>query len=435
MRRKICLLLIFVLTAGLCGCGAKAESAEIIVDESIEASETALVLSASDNTVIEGSCDPGSLIHLTAESENVRNYDLMTKHGSEPWKIEKRNISGDIIIKAPSDPCFYSVRLCPKGKDSQNNMRSFLITVKKQTGKKLEDNGSRLSAHYLCLGDNEITAAPSFKGGTPPYKYTYKLVNASEKAQDLLDMTSEDISRLTFSTTPGRYELSITASDSDGNKAEKRIVLVSDYHMPMKNIYQYTEPALPTGCEATALASCLNYYGCKVTKNEIADKYIKKVPFTFKDGEFIGGDPEVEFAGDPNSENAYGCFSGCIIDAANSYFESTGADFVAKRVRFDNLEQMHKLMEKGQPVLIWSTMFLWESVVTDSWKTKDGKQIDWLCNEHCFVLTGMSPSLDQVYVSDPMTDSDKPLYYDAKKFMHYYKKLGSHAVVIEPILR
>ncbi len=390
----------------------------------------ALTLISDKNSTAQGKCPVGQYIKLTAKGgAEDQTYSLMTKSGDESWITEQRDISGSVTIQAPSEPCFFQARLVPLD-DNSSDIRSFLITVYNKTNEKFEDSGSKLSTRYVCYGENTITAIPSFKGGTQPYQYSYKLVDASYKETDLLGFTSEDHSELKFHTDMGRYEIKITAKDADGNMAFAKTVFTSNDVLPMKNIYQYSEPELPTGCEATALTSCLNFFGFDVTKNDIADKYIKKVKFTEKNGEIIGGDPAVEFAGDPNSENSYGCFSQCIADAANKYFESIGSESYAETIDLKSPEEMYEYLERGQPVIIWSTMFMWETYETDSWKTKGGKKISWLCNEHCYVMTGMNTKRTKVGVADPMTDTDMLTFYDAEDFLRHYRELGSHAVII-----
>lgn len=439
--KKNKVILVLICTAAVlltvCGCkGNAVQETEAYAVDSVKLEEEiipAITLESDSNEVKNGKCSPGDYICLVSKDKTDMTYSLMTKKDGEDWKVEKRNVGSEITVKVPEEPCFFSARLVPYDKKNKDSaaIRSFYITVCEKTGQKLSDNGSKLSTPHVCCGDNEIMAYPSFSGGTPPYKYSYTLIDASLREKELCGYCEEHESLLSFSTVPGRYEVCITAKDCEGRQAQARVSFSANQTIPMENIYQYSDPALPTGCEATALASCLNYYGYKVTKNDIADKYIKKVLFTEKNGELIGADPENEFAGDPNSENAYGCFSGCIVDAANKYFRQIGSPSSARSVKLDTPEQMYKLLESGKPVLIWSTMFMWETVQTDSWKTADGKVINWLCNEHCYVLTGMSTDRSRVYVADPMTDTNELLDYDSEEFLRHYRELGSHAVVID----
>lgn len=63
--------------------------------------------------------------------------------------------------------------------------------------------------------------------------------------------------------------------------------------LPVENILQ--NPELPTGCESVALTMVLNYYGQKLSKTEIADKYLKKDPENFVT--LFKGDPH-DISGD-----------------------------------------------------------------------------------------------------------------------------------------
>ncbi|MED3561843.1 C39 family peptidase, partial [Bacillus xiapuensis] len=60
-------------------------------------------------------------------------------------------------------------------------------------------------------------------------------------------------------------------------------------------INQMDEPHLKNGCEVTSLAMLLNYYGKKVTKNELADM-IKKEPLNYPHNK--KGNPNLGFVWD-----------------------------------------------------------------------------------------------------------------------------------------
>ena len=437
IRRIILFMLAAVMMLSLTGCWGneeitvvKQQSFYSDIDEADPPIKPAVSLSSSGNQAVEGRCAPDSYIRLSVTSEKQVSYTVRTKEGSGKWRDEKCNVRNNVLFKVPSEPCYFYIVFVPEGKSELSLQRYFRITVFRETGESMADDGSWLSASNVCIGDDKLTVYPRFKGGTPPYRYSYKLTKNKKEISELITDTEDERSSIDLTTERGCYDIIVTAKDQNDKTAKTELTFTSRRTLPLKSIYQYTEPALPTGCEATALTACINYYGFDVTKNEIADKYIDKVNFTFKNGEMIGADPEVDFAGDPNSENAYGCFSGCIIKAANKYFKSVGADYEAIRIKAKNPQELFDYLEKGQPLLVWSTMFMWDSAITDSWKTKDGKEINWKCNEHCYVLIGMSADKSEVFVADPMMETDERTIYKTKDFMKHYKELGSHAVAI-----
>ena len=212
--------------------------------------------------------------------------------------------------------------------------------------------------------------------------------------------------------------------------------------LSVQSVCQYSKPSLPTGCECTALTSALRYFGFDVTKNEIADKYLEKIPFTEKKTKdkskdinaevtLIGADPEEAFPGDPNDENSYGCFSKPIAAAANRFLASQRSELKAKAVDGKKLSYWYKYVNNGTPIVIWATDNLKAPKKTDSWETKDGKTITWLTNEHCYLLVGFDTEKGIVYCCDPLSRKVVPTQYDAKKFEKRYKEIGMHAVLIE----
>ena len=103
------------------------------------------------------------------------------------------------------------------------------------------------------------------------------------------------------------------AADSDGKKM-----------IEVENIMQY--PELPTGCESVSLTILLNHLGYQVDKMTIVRKYLPKMDFYWYGGVYYGADFRTTFAGNPESEYAYGCYAPCITTTANNYFESIGSE-------------------------------------------------------------------------------------------------------------
>lgn len=65
-------------------------------------------------------------------------------------------------------------------------------------------------------------------------------------------------------------------------------------------------PELPTGCEITALAMVLQYFGYEVDKTALAAEYLPVVAYPDfyygGDGNLYGPDMRENFVGDPFSE-------------------------------------------------------------------------------------------------------------------------------------
>ena len=206
--------------------------------------------------------------------------------------------------------------------------------------------------------------------------------------------------------------------NQDGNK---KLIYVS-------NIMQY--PELPTGCESVALTTLLNHLGYKADKLTIARNYLPKLDFYWYDGILYGADFRTTFAGNPESENAYGCYAQCITTTANNYLNDNGFGGKAYNITgtdFDSL--FYDYIDKDIPVLIWITSSnLHETMLTSVWTTPDGERVQWKAYEHCVVLTGYDLDNQLIYVSDPLVGNTS---YDYSKIKQRYIDMGQQAVYIQ----
>ena len=85
---------------------------------------------------------------------------------------------------------------------------------------------------------------------------------------------------------------------------ENLIISQAKKTIEVDNIMQY--PELPTGCETVALTILLNHLGFPADKVDIARNYLPKLDFYWENGILYGADYKTTFAGDPESEYAYG---------------------------------------------------------------------------------------------------------------------------------
>lgn len=197
----------------------------------------------------------------------------------------------------------------------------------------------------------------------------------------------------------------------------------------VQNIMQY--PELPTGCESVSLTILLNHLGYKTDKMTIVREYLPKLDFYWINGVWYGADFHTTFAGNPESEYAYGCYAPCIKITADSYFKRNGIDNTANDITgtsFANL--LIKYIDNDIPVLIWITSSnLHEPYFTDTWTTPKGEKVTWLAYEHCVVLTGYDLEKQLVYVSDPLVGNTS---YNLPTLRERYNQLGKQAVYIQP---
>lgn len=175
-------------------------------------------------------------------------------------------------------------------------------------------------------------------------------------------------------------------SKGDGQEAEE----LDEYGLPNEfclNVDWIDQnPELPTGCEAVALTTVLNYLGYNVDKETIADDFLPK-------GNVGKVDPNFYFAGDPHSASGYGCFAPAIVDTAEAYFESIDSESYALDISGMDIQDIitEYLYRYKQPVVIWASRDMLPLISKVKWVV-DGEEIVWRENNHCMVLAGWNES-------------------------------------------
>lgn len=201
---------------------------------------------------------------------------------------------------------------------------------------------------------------------------------------------------------------------SDSLTSEYRKNRISDY------VELYQNPELPTGCEATALTSVLNYYGYNVSHKTIAYDYMER-------GEIGVTNPWNAFVGDPSDPDAEGCFAPVVVKTANSYLLSIGSPKRAFDYSNVPMSDLYDKIDEGKPVIIWATINMLNTFIENTWVI-DGEVINFPGQEHCMVLTGYDYETNRVYVMDPLNGN---VSYDMNIFTDRHSQLYDMAVVIE----
>lgn len=151
-------------------------------------------------------------------------------------------------------------------------------------------------------------------------------------------------------------------------------------------------PDYPNGCEVTSLSMLLNYYDVKVTKDTLAH-HIKYVS-SFEGGKYRGN-PNKGFVGYMTIANAGWCvYNKPLYDVAHKYTNRisnyTGHSFI----------QVMKLVSKGHPVLIITTLDFRPVKDMQTWDTHQGK-VKVTPSSHACVITGYNKKKQIVYVNNP----------------------------------
>ena len=163
----------------------------------------------------------------------------------------------------------------------------------------------------------------------------------------------------------------------------------------------------------------LKYYGVNVSLSSLADNLKKGDDVHWENGVRYGGDPEIEFVGDPRDQHGYGVFQKPIISLANNY-KSGMTDYTGH-----SLNDVLEIVRSFKPVQVWVSINLKNTSVCADWIHKSsGRKINWICNLHSVVIIGFND--DYVYVSDPYTGSRKK--YNRSQFQKMYNLFGKRAI-------
>lgn len=179
-------------------------------------------------------------------------------------------------------------------------------------------------------------------------------------------------------------------------------------------------PDLPNGCEVTSLSMLMNYYGIKVSKNELAET-IQHVD-SFTDGGKYRGNPHQGFVGHMTIANAGWCvYNEPLYNVARKYTSHieniTGSDFLS----------LLKLVSNGHLVMIITTTTFNKVNNMQTWDTNTGK-VNVTPSSHACVITGYSKPKKVVYVNNPYGYKNQPVNW--KNLQASYNQQGRQALYI-----
>ncbi len=197
--------------------------------------------------------------------------------------------------------------------------------------------------------------------------------------------------------------------------------------------YYSQEDLLPTGCEIVSAKMLLDYYTGKDSDIEdIIDLLNCQFPQEIND-RVCAPHPENAFIGNPLNDSGFGCFAPIIVKALNRLLPK---NYKAEDISGEELSEIAETyLPKGQPVLVWATICMWNTSVTDGWYILDTRGnptniwYDWYVNEHCMVLVGYDET--KYYFNDPY-GSNGLIAFNRKTVEDRYEKIGKYAAVVVP---
>lgn len=186
----------------------------------------------------------------------------------------------------------------------------------------------------------------------------------------------------------------------------------------VKQINQYNI-GYPTGCESVALTILLNYWNVNVSVSDVADLLPKGDKPYMKNGTKYGGNPYLEFIGNPKDAYSYGVYDIPIQNVANN-FKSGIINGQGK-----SLDEILEIVKQNRPVIVWSSMNMGIPHYTNSWIYEPtGEKINWLADLHAIVVIGYTEN--QVITTDSLTGTIR--YFDKSTFESRYNAFGKRAL-------
>ena len=182
-----------------------------------------------------------------------------------------------------------------------------------------------------------------------------------------------------------------------------------------------------TACESLAGVSVLRYYGIDITPDLFLSGYLPVADFpgTGEDGKMYGESPWLYFIGDPLQMDGFGCYSGALVRGINKIRSG-----LAKPLRGQPLDKLcAKYIDKGQPVIIWATMYMDYPQESMQWYLPDGTLFTFMAPEHALVLIGYD---DWYYYFSDSLQYENVVAYGREVTGRAYNGLEMQAVVIDP---
>ena len=175
-------------------------------------------------------------------------------------------------------------------------------------------------------------------------------------------------------------------------------------------------PQLPTGCESVALTNALNYWGFHLSKTTIASRWM---PY--------GDSGITDFISSPYDSSGWIICAPGITDTANRYLNSKSKDVTATNVSGTSLKGLRKYLDKGYPVVVWTTMYMGSPWNHDGSEVVDGHRYPLYHNNHAVVLCGYNPKTGAVQVADSLSGR---VWRKGSSFAWIYNTMGKQAVVL-----
>ena len=156
-------------------------------------------------------------------------------------------------------------------------------------------------------------------------------------------------------------------------------------------------PIAPTGCECVSAVMLLQYLGLDIDFDTFFRQYVDKSPYYAENGQWLGGDPNAAFVGDPHDPGAMGCYAPVICRALE---RALGTEWEIRDLTGADTQTLLRYLDTGCPVVYWCTLDMLPPVEGPSWQViGENRTFTWRSNEHCMLLVGYDA--ERLWFLDP----------------------------------
>ena len=305
---------------------------------------------------------------------------------------------------------------------AENSAASAVASASNQ--KESTTNSAENGASSAAGGANTETGANTASAASDQDAGAYLAATLAAQADTLPDMNSE--TRTALSQLAAAFGIEVDAEELPGGSrygiedAEETEGLESEEPEEPEGpqTFDFTEHiSTPlqepywAGCEPAALTAALQAMGYEVTLDEIVTEYLDYA----EDGDWVNGyNGDVYYSGMT--------YPPCIVNCANKFLTAQGSSLRFKNYTGASFDDVLALIDRGIPVLVWSTMYMEEpwftGVVLEDY--------EWYENEHCVTVYGVDENGD-ILVMDPL---EGLVVRDRTQFQHLYEECGCMAVAL-----
>lgn len=353
------------------------------------------------------------LVAVTAagESEDVSASDIpQDEEGASAWLTADTPESADNTQSAANAAQSAKLRYTQL-QYSELSVKDAYLELKNKSGTSKAESAQQISP----------SNAKSESGARSEKSISAAVSKAASGAQSSASSAGKNASSDKITSSNGGSK-SQSAKSSDSDKNKKVSINVPFYSQ---------NEEMPTGCELVSARMALAYYDVDVSYNDILRNLSRCELKVDKKGRLYGKSPYEAFIGNPKTDGGFGCYPQVIADMIDSMeLENIRADDTSG-LPLDFVAQTY--IKQEFPVLVWVTIGMCDSYLTDEWYLTDEKgnitkeKYKWRAEEHCMVLVGYDDKY--YYFNDPLSYGGVSKY-SISLVEKRYNEVGCYSLVL-----